>query len=1540
MGAIMSRLSGIVVTVLLSCAVSDAQWIKTSGPNGDSVACLLVKDAKIFAGSRKGGVFLSTNQGANWVRVVKGLTNLDVRALAVHDGSLFAGTRGGVFISSDDGSSWQPVNSGLGNDSVNTLSEARLPGYYSRITLFAGTQDGLFAYVDSSRSWVDRSGGLTVKIVTSGVSEGFSGIIVLRVGTGGGGDFVGDGMAGGVQAGLKGRIVTGLQFEYAGTDSGLFVHEFRDFSSWKAADSGLTNLGVTGLANDPRGKLFISTSDGVFRTTDHGISWSQFGVGLSGHRVAGAVETSGSILIAPTLDEGVFEMDTSLSERWYPSLPGLKYYEPSCLAGFGTDVFVGTHGNGILHSKAGSADWETRVYGLPSSDLLSLGALGTLLYAGTNGNGMYFSGDSGNSWHAVLLGPPADASVTAIAASGSTVFAAFGSHLLRSTDIGVNWTDISPDTTCKIESVTSHGSRVLVSACNSAAYASTDLGASWIRTIPYGGTAPGSCTAIVEDTLYYGYYEPGDRDDVAQIYLSYNNGARWDEISRLPPPRMGLRTRHDYALLRVGTEVFAGTSPSGVWKWKPSFKGWVQENSPSLTELNVSALFATDSLLYASAISDDSSSRGVWLRPLKEMMGILSFDKNSLQCGTITPGNTRSVSLSAINTGLDTLFIQSVQSTAPAFSVTPSNTLIPPLSSGKFLVTFSDSTLGKKSGDILFKHNGPGAPAVVAVRGSVGRLASAPQLLLPDSDALNQRLPVRLQWDSSAGAQLYHVQLSRSSIFDSLVHDDTVGTTTFSLGSLQNKTEYFWRVSGMNDAGEGPFSITWSFTTIVAKPLTPFVASPESNFINQHVTLVLKWHPSLDAEKYHLQLSEHVTFDTVLVDTFRLNDTSQAISGLRNRTKYFWHVKAANIADSSVYSGPWNFTTIVSLPLVPELTFPPDGATNLSIADSLVWAPSTDAETYHVQLARNPDFTSPDVDDSTITGTSRAVGGLVNDISYYWRVNAKNVAGTSSYSAARSFRTIVAIPAVPSLVFPPDNATSQEATVVLRWNPSSGATSSVVELDKGVTRVLLDTLFSDSLVISHLDVNTVYNWSVRSRNVAGTSLAATRQFKTLDYDSTFASQPQELDFASHPRAKDYKATEYKLFGLPGSENELMRTIISPTGTQGLDWDLLWDNGGPDSNHLVRYDGSDNRFRDSVGRGFWIINKGNFMVHQRPNRISAQLDWSFCAQIALHPGWNIITSPFQKTVSWKVVQAFNGGIGEHLWTFAGGFDKTQLLEPYKGYYFYNSAGRPILRIPLGNPPLPQLVQPVPAVWEVHIILTTGHEVDRTASFGVSPGSVSDPDHFDLHKPRAVGAIASVYFSRPSWNGDFTDFATDFRTEFDSISVWEILVQTRKNEQARLCFSGLESVPPWFKVLLIDQERGKYVDLRMDSAYAFGAVHELSRMRIAVGRDEFVGKELSGVVPREFSLGRNFPNPFNLSTTISVDVPYKHTIELNVYNVLGDLVKTIFQGTVEPGRYWYSWDSRDNYGEIVPSGVYFYRLRTENGRMFSGKMVLIK
>jgi len=99
---------------------------------------------------------------------------------------------------------------------------------------------------------------------------------------------------------------------------------------------------------------------------------------------------------------------------------------------------------------------------------------------------------------------------------------------------------------------------------------------------------------------------------------------------------------------------------------------------------------------------------------------------------------------------------------------------------------------------------------------------------------------------------------------------------------------------------------------------------------------------------------------------------------------------------------------------------------------------------------------------------------------------------------------------------------------------------------------------------------------------------------------------------------------------------------------------------------------------------------------------------------------------------------------------------------------------------------------------------------------------------------------------------------------------------------------------------------------------------------------------GQVPTEFALSQNFPNPFNPTTSIKYAVPVESRVTIEIYNVLGQRVRTLVNESVAAGYRTAEWDGMGDQGQLSGSGTYFLRLSATgaNGVRFSDMRKLLK
>jgi hypothetical protein len=115
-------------------------------------------------------------------------------------------------------------------------------------------------------------------------------------------------------------------------------------------------------------------------------------------------------------------------------------------------------------------------------------------------------------------------------------------------------------------------------------------------------------------------------------------------------------------------------------------------------------------------------------------------------------------------------------------------------------------------------------------------------------------------------------------------------------------------------------------------------------------------------------------------------------------------------------------------------------------------------------------------------------------------------------------------------------------------------------------------------------------------------------------------------------------------------------------------------------------------------------------------------------------------------------------------------------------------------------------------------------------------------------------------------------------------------------------------------------------------------------VSAEASDYYGNELKVMlgkveVPTEFALSQNYPNPFNPETEIMLSLPESGNWSLDIYNIRGQLVRQ-FSGYSDAGTVHIMWDSRDDRGSEVASGIYFYKARVDDRFSQTRKMILLK
>ncbi|MEI6509900.1 MAG: hypothetical protein WCO14_03020 [bacterium] len=275
----------------------------------------------LYASIEENGVYKSTNGGANWVSSSIGLSDSEVRSLAIvssNPQTLYASANDGVFKSINGGANWVSFSSGMTNTNVWCL--AINPS--NPQILYAGTHGaggGVFKSSNGGTNWVLSSNGLTYSFVRS-LAINPSNPQILYAGTYGGGIFKSSNGAanwGEVSSGLTNKYWLSLAIDpsnpqtlYAGSYGDAAWKSTNGGMDWTSSSIGLLNGFVGSLAIDPSNSqtIYAGTDDGIFKSGNSGDNWADFSSGLlSRNLYALAIDPSNSQIIYAGASGGAFK---------------------------------------------------------------------------------------------------------------------------------------------------------------------------------------------------------------------------------------------------------------------------------------------------------------------------------------------------------------------------------------------------------------------------------------------------------------------------------------------------------------------------------------------------------------------------------------------------------------------------------------------------------------------------------------------------------------------------------------------------------------------------------------------------------------------------------------------------------------------------------------------------------------------------------------------------------------------------------------------------------------------------------------------------------------------------------------------------------------------------------------------------------------------------------------------------------------------------------------------------------------------------------
>lgn len=434
-------------------------------------------------------------------------------------------------------------------------------------------------------------------------------------------------------------------------------------------------------------------------------------------------------------------------------------------------------------------------------------------------------------------------------------------------------------------------------------------------------------------------------------------------------------------------------------------------------------------------------------------------------------------------------------------------------------------------------------------------------------------------------------------------------------------------------------------------------------------------------------------------------------------------------------------------------------------------------------------------------------------------------------------------------------------------------------------------------------------------------------FSTNDIAFTVYSYSQSVTVSNVWQFGDIKDIgNYRLISIPGNVSGDLGGLMS--GKFINDWNAYWDNGN-DVDYQIQYNGG-SQFNLQPGKGFWVLSKDPINLSKQSEAVT--IDSTLLYYVPLHKGWNIIGNVFAKSLNWSDLRVANNlPQSSLLYYWDGKWNFPSVMDPYKGYYFFNPDNRSSLKIiyPVETS-LAKVGLENPVTGKEDGIVVSFGENEILATF--DPASSTGLDTNDYLLPGANFSRKRIAFTRED-NGITRQLFIDSQP-WDSLGNrfrFSILNETSTPDDLKL---SLKIEQKNLNIYLLDEKYSEFIDLRVKNSFKLSPQKGSRYYSLMIGDDSFIRAMRSQYLPTEYLLYQNFPNPFNPETSIKYALPADGYIKLKLYDILGNEVLTLFEGEESAGVHTRTFNLSG-----FASGVYLYRLET-GGTNLLKKMILMK
>ncbi len=372
-----------------------------------------------------------------------------------------------------------------------------------------------------------------------------------------------------------------------------------------------------------------------------------------------------------------------------------------------------------------------------------------------------------------------------------------------------------------------------------------------------------------------------------------------------------------------------------------------------------------------------------------------------------------------------------------------------------------------------------------------------------------------------------------------------------------------------------------------------------------------------------------------------------------------------------------------------------------------------------------------------------------------------------------------------------------------------------------------------------------------------------------------------------------------------------------------------------------------------GEAYWafVSNDNTANISEETQATSDEFDLNY--------GWNFIVNPFPTEISlencmfeinnvwFSSAEALNElNLNPNMVVYREGmYQQVNSILPYEAFFLFcttDNTANPNIRIYPYRDALP-MEQPLTSTWNLKLFADNG--IDKSMiEVGSAYETTEDYDlEYDIpslpNKPITEHLDFNLYHSvitEPDYPFEFMmkELTVPFVADVDTSFVWQYILRLGSTD-------AIQFYPDFSQ---FNMDYTVKISINGDDYFITdenGFTYQPSSTRDIFGTitvyNYTVGNEETPQVASKFSV---YPNPFNPDTNIAFNVKKAGKVELSLYNIRGQKVKTLIKDELTPGNHTITWDGTDSNGKGVASGVYFARLKQRDEKARVKKMMLMK